>query len=535
PAPERAPFGQLQVVRDYASARGGKERTLYDRWNAVGRIQIFAYDDVAGQRSPYPFLFYAQDSSAGSSLASWDGRERESVPTILPRENVVAHACEETLWGQAYFAPRKRVLVIGLGGGMDVQCALFHGAESVDVVEINPDSIAALRGPFNGWTGGIGSNPRVTYHLADGRSFAHRLREGGYDVIQLSGVDTKNAASSGGLALSENTLYTEEAFADYLRNLREDGVLSIVRFSDAEAIRLSHTAVTALRHVGAVHPEDHVVVRDDAYVRGVLVRRSAFAPEDVVAVERSLAPPDGPGAAYGVSIFFYEAMGMDFTMPPLLEYAPGRPSAGPASRYLTAVAAGTEARFLGEYPFDVAPATDDRPFFFDVFRYDGLSALAYPHVRMLSSVLLSVLALGIGLLLLPMALSRLSVREVRPVAGVVFACVGLAYLFVEVWSIHRFSTYLGHQTYALGVVLFTLLLGTGIGARLGEARRGTPRTFLVATLGIVLVLALGHGVLPSILNATTTTSFLLRATVTAGNVFGGDFKRLALAFVDDHA
>src|SRR6185295_10076591 len=133
---------------------------------------------------------------------------------------------------------RKRVLVIGLGGGMDVQCALFHGAESVDVVEINPDSIAAVRGPFNEWTGGIGSNPRVTYHLGDGRSFAHRLRTGGYDVIQLSGVDTKNAASSGGLALSENTLYTEEAFADYLRNLNPNGVLSIVRFSDAEAVRL---------------------------------------------------------------------------------------------------------------------------------------------------------------------------------------------------------------------------------------------------------------------------------------------------------
>jgi hypothetical protein len=306
-----------------------------------------------------------------------------------------------------------------------------------------------------------------------------------------------------------------EAFADYLRNLNDDGVLSIVRFSDAEAVRLSHTAVTALRRSGASHPENHIVVRDDAYVRGVVVRRSPFRAEDVALVERSLAPRGGP---YGVSIFFYEAMGMDFTLPPLVEYAPGRPSSGPAAQYLTLVGSGSERRFVDSYPFDVSPATDDRPFFFDVFRYSGPSALAYPHVRMLSSVLLSVLALGLGLLLLPMALSRFSARDVRAVAAGAFACVGLAYLFVEVWLIHRLATYLGHQTYSLGVVLFTLLLGTGIGSRLGESRHGTTSTFVVATSGIVSMLGLGHGVLPWLLESTMSANFVVRATVAAAYV-----------------
>jgi spermidine synthase len=63
-----------------------------------------------------------------------------------------------------------------------VQCALWHRAKQVDVVEINEDSIAAVRGLFDRWLGGIGSDPRVRYHHQDGRSFAHQARGAGYDL-----------------------------------------------------------------------------------------------------------------------------------------------------------------------------------------------------------------------------------------------------------------------------------------------------------------------------------------------------------------
>jgi hypothetical protein len=514
PEPEPEPVGQLRVVRLEAASRGARETKLYDHWNATGRIQIFGYEGEGDALSPYPFLFYAQDSSAGSALAMWDGRDL-AASAALPERSEIARACRDTLWGQAYFAPRKRVLVIGLGGGMDVQCARFNGATAVDVAEINPDSIAAIRGPFNDWLGGIGRDPHVVYHLADGRSFAHRQADGAYDLVQLSGVDTKNSASSGGLALSENTLYTVEAFVDYLRNLSDDGVLSIVRFSDMEAVRLCNTAVTALRRLGVTHPEDHVAVYDSTYIRGVIVRKTAFSPAEVALLAARFPLAERAPQPYGVDIFFYSAMGMDFRIPPALEYAPGRVAPGYSSQYFTALRAGTEQDYVKAFPFDATPTVDDRPFFFDVFRYPGLSALAYPHVRGLAGVLVAMLVLGLGLVLLPVLLSRFPVRGVPLAATLFFTSVGLAYLFVEVWLIHRFAMYLGHQSYSLGVVLSALLLSTGLGAALGE-RSGESHRRSIATgvAGIVVVLLLGKLVVPALQEGTASASFFFRVLVT---------------------
>ena len=97
--------------------------------------------------------------------------------------STVHRLCSETVFAQAYFRPRLKVLVIGLGGGPDVQCALYNGAEEVDAVEINPDSIRAVRGPFNELLGGIGTDERVRYHNRDGRSFVHGSKHGDFDLI----------------------------------------------------------------------------------------------------------------------------------------------------------------------------------------------------------------------------------------------------------------------------------------------------------------------------------------------------------------
>jgi hypothetical protein len=511
PAPEPAPHGQLDLVRARAASHGVRETRVYDKWNAVGRIEIFQYDGVPDAPSPYPFLFYVQDSSAGSSLAQWDGKRR-GEGTQSPH---LARACEDTVWGQAYFAHRSRALVIGLGGGMDVQCALYHGASAVDVVEINPDSISALRGRFDRFVGDIGKNPAVTYHLGDGRSFVHRAANRGYDVIQLSGVDTKNSSTSGGLALSENTLYTTEAFLDYLGNLNDAGVLSIVRFSDAEAVRLSHTAVTALRALGVKSPADHVVVLSTSYVRGVLVSKTPFSEADLNVIAARYKPP--PGMPFGIDVYYYSAMGMDFRVPTSVDYAPRRLTFAPASAYFASLAGGAENGFVAAYPFDVAPATDDRPFFFDVFRYAWPALLAYPHVKLLGSTLASVLVLGVILVLLPVGLSRSSVKGAPPSSVAFFAALGLAYLFVEVWLIHRFGMYLGHQSYSLGVVLAALLSSTGFGAFLGERLLpSVRRNVATGVLGIGLLLVVGHLALPAVLDTTASAPFAARIAVAIG-------------------
>ena len=120
--------------------------------------------------------------------------------------------------------PGFRALVIGPGGGRDLASALIFGAGAVDGVEINP-IIAndVMRGQFREYSGGIYSNPRVHIAIDDGRSFVRRANER-YDVIQASLVDTWAATAAGAYTLTENTLYTVDAFDDYLDHLADNGM-----------------------------------------------------------------------------------------------------------------------------------------------------------------------------------------------------------------------------------------------------------------------------------------------------------------------
>ncbi|MEB2311380.1 MAG: hypothetical protein OZ921_11570 [Sorangiineae bacterium] len=490
------PHGQVGLIQRQADRDGFGMRRVYDRWNMTGRVEVYAFDRVPGGPHPYPYLFYAQDSTAGAMMARWDGRDESQAP-LGDVNHPVPALCGETVFASGYSEHRDDVLVIGVGGGVDVECALYHRARRVDAVEINPASISAIRGPFNRWLGGIGRDPRVAYHLRDGRSFARGARPASYDLVQLSGVDTKSMLSTGALALSENHLFTAEAFRDYLTSLKPDGVLTIIRFGEAEALRLAATAVAALGELGEPRPEGQVVVLRNARIYGVIVRRSGgWDAARLSALGRRFWFHDRPFR--GADIRFFKVFGFRLSVRPVLVYAPGEASDPEFLRFFSAVKEGTLARFAESYPANLAPATDDRPFFFDTTRYDRAQALEAPHVRVLIDMLASVVVLAAGLVLLPVWAARR--REERGggfVTLTFFGCVGLAYLFLEIWFLQRLAMFLGHQTYALGAVLGTLLVSTGAGAALGARSSLSPRQRIwLGVVGTILVVLAWRLLLP---------------------------------------
>lgn len=509
--PEPEPLGQLAWQYRYAREHGVRIVKKYDRWNPTGRIEIIQLENVPGGPSPYHAMFYAQDSTAGSSLFSWDGRTKSEVrPTAESPGTFVSRLCTETLYGQGYFVPRSRVLVIGLGGGPDLQCALYQEAEHVDVVEINRDSIAAIRGPLSSWVGGIGNNPRVHMHEQDGRSFVHG-RDGQYDMIQMSGVDTKNLMASGALALSENHLYTLEAFRDYLRDLRPGGALSILRFGEPEAIRLANTAVRALEDLGVPHPESHIALFHTGFLIGMVVRKDPWTPEDARALDQQLHPPYFRGA----SVFYYSQNSVPLETPTAVDYLPYVGAQGTAASFFDASVRGRLADFKKDVPFDIAPSPDDRPFFFDLFRYDLPATWHLPHVTALRDLLASIACLSLLFVWLPVRGFRQRAQGIaRLTTPLFFACLGFGFLVTEVWLLHRFSTYLGHQVYSLSIVLSTLLVATGVGATVGARFGLDPRRRAAygAGLAVILLLVFAAG-LPHLLEATWSSSLGVRAAI----------------------
>ena len=368
--------------------------------------------------------------------------------------------------------PGGRALIIGGGGGRDIYNALSSGEKRVEVIELNRQMRETVEGALRPWSGGPYSLPGVSSAIGDGRSTLAR-RDTRYDAINIGFTNTLTASSSGSAyALSESTLYTVEAFDEYLDHLTGDGVLSVsrlYRFAGDEALRATVLALRALEERGVEDPRRHVVVllgRDTlaADFATVIVRRRPFSDAELASV-RTLAKERTRGVAF----------------------APG----GPYRREWQGLAkAGDLDEFCMGYALNVCPTTDDQPFFLNSTRLRDIAEPLPEGSTFIARTPFVVLLIALGILLTLAALAfvlplfAMRGRERPPVASLTFfAAIGLGFLMLEIVLVQRFVLFLGFPTYALSVVLFALLLFTGAGAFL-SARAGDPRRALLAALGI---------------------------------------------------
>ena len=171
--------------------------------------------------APYLARLYI-DSDAWTSILEWDGN-LDSVRDMRD-------------WYRALpfkFAPNAETLIIGPGGGADVLVALASGSRKVTAVELNPLMLQFVR-HYGARAGNLYNRPDVEVIQSEGRNFISRT-DRKFDVILLGFVDSWASVASGGLSLSENYLYTTEAFARYYDHLNDDGMLVILRWDVGHA------------------------------------------------------------------------------------------------------------------------------------------------------------------------------------------------------------------------------------------------------------------------------------------------------------
>ncbi|HEY7058148.1 MAG TPA: hypothetical protein VH458_16545 [Vicinamibacterales bacterium] len=475
---------------------------LFSKWNSFSRIGV--YDQPYGAWSlserytgPLPDTHLMDiDSAAGTQILRFRGDLRD-VEYLQYELTAIGYR----LYGEPGrpSATPLSALVIGPGGGRDLFSALVFGASSIDGVEINP-IIAndVMRGAFRDYSGDIYDHPAVHIHVEDGRSFVRRSSRK-YDVIQASLVDTWAATAAGAYTLTENSLYTVEAFDDYLSHLTDRGVLSISRWV-FDGLRLISLAQEACARHGW-NAADRLAVIQYADVATFLLKKTPFD-----AAERARL-----AAA---------ARDLKFT----ILYLPGMTpehTGDTRDDYARLILAPDREDFYRRYPLDVSPTTDDRPFFFHTtklrsqrFVAAGLRLLGFSVERSPAggwgtgglTALLVLLAISVGLILAfiigPLALTNRSALASgwgRPLAY--FACLGAGFMLIEVALLQRFVLLLGHPVYSLTVTLLSLLLGTGLGSVLSRHVRdlSVRRTATRACIGIAGVAALWATVLPLVI------------------------------------
>jgi spermidine synthase len=439
--------------------RHGGART-FAQWSALARIEVIEHPHQ-------PPLIFIDGAAA--------------TPVAPPRDR--ATACSDVSTLACQLRPGASVAVIGTGGGIDVQNSLALEARSVTAIEINPTILDVVRKKYRRQTGSALDDARVRIVRDEGRSYVARSAER-FDVIQLTLIDTWAASVSGAYSLSENYLYTVEAFRSYLEHAAPDGMLSITRWY-YELPRLNALARAALDEIGVEGPSRHVLLIEDG-VRGLLlVKRSPFTSAEVdVARARAAASRSK------------------------ILHDPVRPS--PSDFYHAYLSSLDVDSFHRQASFAMHPVRDESPFFFQMAKWSNvgwkelrrfgkggfLEPLAVPvaQIVLVSALVLGVL-LSIGLLSVPLA-ARTMPRARRWTWLGYFFALGLAYIIVEVVLMQRFALFLGHPTYSVTAILFAVLLFTGLGAAwsdrrsgsvsdvLRPVRRGLPVAILVLTFAV---------------------------------------------------
>jgi hypothetical protein len=457
---------------------------VFDRWTPLSRV--VAYGAQPGQT--FAPLFFDR---GGAPVPGYD--RRGPMPDWRDL-HLGPHSLGFVFGGQ------DRALLIGPGGGRDILNALSSGVRRVDAVELNGAIRDATEGPLARFSGSPYSLPRVHTRIGDGRSTLAQS-DTMYDVVHLGFADTLSSSSAQAFVLSENNLYTVEAFDEYFDHLRPDGVLDVSRprrLVGDEGLRVTVLALTALRERGVEHPERNVVVVLGRDILGelyatTLARKRPWTRSELARL-RELAEQRGRGVAY----------------------APGGPY---RLEWAKLARAPSERVFCEAYRLDVCAPTDNRPFFFQMRRLGSLGDEGPGYIYAAEPFLVLLATFGI-LAVLSLALVAaplvLTARSDRPPLGALgfFAAIGLGFLTLEIALIQRFVLFLGFPTYALSVVLFSLLLWTGVGSlvagRVPDRRRALT---LALSAACCLIAASAFGLHP-LLTALFNLPFGARVGIT---------------------
>src|SRR5271165_5333964 len=487
---------------DIVYAKGMKRATpLFAKWNALSRVEV----DEQGWAKAIVIDADASTYLMNTDPHHWDAKYQRDLMSAAPAlANVLR--------------PRGDYAIIGPGGGVDVLRAVANGSPSVTGIEINP--IIAndiMRDRFADYTYHLYQIPEVHIHVSDGRSFI-RDSHGKYDVIQMTLVDTWASTAAGAFAVSENNLYTGEAFREYFEHLKPDGMIAITRWEFAqprEALRVVSQAMEALRQLG-VHDStrNFIVVSDgplDVDGRPVLVlaKKSPFTEEEQLAVLRHIKGATPEDTHLNLYVLYL----------PATAEQPGL--AHPA---FAGLIRGQDARaFSAGYAYNVTPVTDNAPFFFftlkpeQVFRnlnQGGIDWKVNLGIAILGLLLIISIAAVIAFLVVPLAFSP-QARSGRSVRLLYFIAIGLGYILVEIAFIQRFVLFLGNPTYALTVVIFLMLLSSGVGSLLSRRWFHQPTRVAWAIAIIVIALLVCVFALPPLLGTLVGLPFVVKLLISA--------------------
>ena len=479
-----------------------------ERWNSFSRIamtmqpQSDAFMFSASEIAPHVLLDQGMmtiDAEANTAMYRYSGHPREMD---FLRFDATA---------LAYFIRHQgRSAVIGIGGGRDLLTASIFGFRDITGVEYNPIFVRLFARDYRDFSG-AGKIPGLRLAVDDARSWFARSHEQ-FDLIQMSMIDSWAGTTAGAFTISANPLYTVNGWKRFVSRLTPDGVFTVSRWyypeHPDEAARVLSLAMATLIEMGEPKPAEHLYLAANGRLSTLIVGRAPLSTTDLSTLDET------------VRRLHYKTLA-----------APNRVSADPVmERILHAGTVDELIRIGRETPLNLAPTWDANPFFFNQLRPDPSLATSRLHaalresgvlhgnlnasLTLLTLVFISMVVVAMAIIGPAMSSTRRFSAKITLWSSAYFLLIGVAFMFVEITLIQRMSLFLGHPVYSLAIVLFSVVLATGVGSLFSH--RAVPLS-VGSLVGWPLVLAVYLGLLPlwwgKLLDETETGSLIERASV----------------------
>ncbi|HEW98670.1 MAG TPA: hypothetical protein ENF37_08550, partial [Beggiatoa sp.] len=456
--------------------KGRMEQNQYllDKWNSFSRIVVF------NRLNEAPKLLWGASPVAPQKILpihymTIDGEAATGVQRFSSPEDI-DHLRFDLTNIAYYLRPKGGACIIGVGGGKDLQSAIAFGHQKVIGIDVNPIFIDLLQNEFRTFAG-LADHKAVTFVVDEARSYLSRTSDH-YAIIQMSLIDTWAATGAGAFSLSENALYTVEAWQTFFNRLTDDGIFTVSRWYDAENLgetgRLVSLAVASLLESGITQPADHLAMFAIGNLSTLLVSKQPFTNQELTQLKQI-----NTDLAYQLIMM------------------PKTPPHHDTLKEIISVSSLAELRnVIADKPLNYEPPTDDNPYFFNMLKWQTL----YPALQLqaganagviggnlhatltLISLIVCLFLLTLITIIIPLLFKTLGQagqpQGVAPttdvfhalgkryilISALYFSLIGAGFMFVEIALIQRLSVFLGHPTYALGILLFTLISSTGIGS-----------------------------------------------------------------------
>ncbi|MBI4686502.1 MAG: hypothetical protein HY756_01775 [Nitrospirae bacterium] len=461
----------------------------FSRWDPLGRIEVYSYEDKFSYiylPEPLPIKEMFQDGDAGSWLLGMN-----SAKGSLRGADNYRNFFTGSIFSLAYQLHNKpEAMIIGLGGAPDILRALYFQGSKITGVEINKTTISIVRDTFKDFIGDPYGRDNVEIINMDGRHFA-KSNAGKYDVIQIAGADTDTTnLTSGALSVSENYLYTTQAFKDYFSSLKDNGVLSIIRFGDREPMVILTTAIKAMKEMGIKEPYRNFIIVKQAICTDVMMKRTPFTEEDVSTIKRFVEGINM--VADSIRIPIDDMVGYEAVNKAEIQYMPLQYAndGNPFAEFIAYSKADEEGRYISGFHQNIEPLTDDKPFFFQYEKIENIFKYKNSVIYNLIKTAFQVFVFSVLLIFLPVYI----LKRKQAAMGynfsylIYFFSLGIGFMLVEIGIIQKSVLFLGHPTYSFITVLFSILLFSGIGSLASAFIKDSFKAIAISMCAVVVMI-----------------------------------------------